>query len=254
MPLKRATGIVIRSFDYGESDRIVTFLTREYGKVRGIAKGARRSRRRFANSLDLFCHVRVLFAEKEERPLMRIDQCDVVEFFPTLGQDVARMSYGSYFAELVDAMLEEGEAHRGVFDLLRGFLSILDQSGTKEEMLRIFEVRLLSLVGYRPTLESCVRCGSSIDGPGRIWFVPARGGVFCERCRPAGEESFPLALGTARILEKAVETDLSKIERLRFSPLALRESREILPRFVKHHLNRELKSLRFLESIKSAPS
>lgn len=254
MPLKRATGIVIQSFDYGESDRIVTFFTLEYGKMKGIAKGARRSRKRFSNSLDLFCHVRILFFEKEDRPLGRIDQSDVVEFFPTLGQDIAKMGYGSYFVELVDAMVGERQAQKGVFDLLRQFLSMLNEVEPKEEMLRIFEIRLLSLLGYRPNLSSCIHCGRPLERLDRIYFAPARGGIFCEKCCPTKERFFPLGAGTARLLEKAAETDLSKIHRLRFSSRSLTESREILPRFIQHHLNRELKSLRFLESIKSDPS
>ncbi len=219
--------------------------------MKGIAKGARRSRRRFSNSLDLFCHVRILFFEKEETSLARIDQCDGVEFFPSLSQDLAKMSYGSYFVELVDAMVGEREAHNGVFDLLRIFLSGLNRTEPREEMLRIFEIRLLSLQGYRPNLDSCTRCQRPLDQVERISFVPARGGILCEKCASfAKEKSFDLALGTVRLLEKSIETDLSKIHRLRFSSRSLSESREILPRFIQHHLNRELKSLRFLESIK----
>jgi len=254
MPLKRATGIVIQSFDYGESDRIVTFFTLEFGKMKGIAKGARRSRKRFANSLDLFCHVRILFFEKEDRSLTRVDQCDVVEFFPTLGQDIAGMCYGSYFVELVDAMVGERQSHTRVFELLRRFLSILNESGAKEEMLRIFEIRLLSLLGYRPNLTSCTHCRRPLERLEKIYFVPARGGIFCGKCCPTNENFFALAMGTVRILEKSAETDLSKIHRLRFSARSLTESREILPRFIQHHLNRELKSLRFLESIKADAS
>jgi DNA repair protein RecO (recombination protein O) len=250
MPLKRATGIVIRSFDYGESDRIVTFFTLEHGKIKGIAKGARRSRRRFSNSLDLFCHVRIHFFEKEDRSLTRIDQCDVIEFYPGLSRDIVKMGYCSYFVELVDAMVGEGQAHQGLFDLLRAFLSIVDRMEPKEEMLRIFEIRLLSLLGYRPNLNSCTRCRKGLDQLEGIYFVPARGGIFCEKCCPTGADFLTLTMGTARVLEKLAGTDLSKIHRVRFSPRSLTESREILPRFIQHYLNRELKSLRFLESVR----
>ncbi len=254
MPLKRATGIVIQSFDYGESDKIVTFLTLEYGKIKGIAKGARRSRRRFSNSLDLFCHVRIHFFEKEDRSLMRIDQCDVVEFFPGFSQNIAKMSYGSYFVELVDAMVGERETNRGVFELLRAFLSTVNEVEPREEMLRIFEIRLLSLVGYRPHLHSCIRCARPLNQLDKIYFVPARGGIFCETCCPTNADFFSLAMGTVKVLEKSTESDLSRVHRVRFSSGSLTESREILPRFIQHHLDRELKSLRFLESIKPSRS
>ncbi len=254
MPLKRATGIVIHSFDYGESDRIVTFFTTEYGKIKGIAKGARRSRRRFSNSLDLFCHVRILFFEKEDRSLTRIDQSDVVEFFPALSGDISKMGYGSYFIELVDAMTGEREAHRDVFNLLRVFLSTINSMEPMEEMLRIFEIRLLSLLGYRPNLASCTRCRSPFDRLGKIYFVSDRGGIFCDRCCPTNVSFHGLSVGTIKVLEKSVETDLSKIHRLRFSHNSLTESREILPRFIQRHVNRELRSLQFLEGVKPVVS
>jgi DNA repair protein RecO (recombination protein O) len=244
----------MQSFDYGESDRIVTFFTLEYGKLKGIAKGARRSRRRFSNNLDLFCHVKIHFFEKEDRPLTRIDQCEGVEFFPSLSQDIARLAYGSYFVELVDAMVGEREPYEGVYRLLMVLLSTLNHEEPREEMLRIFEIRLLSALGYRPNLNGCIQCCKPLDRLERIYFVPARGGIFCERCCPTKERFFPVAIGTVRLLEKSVETDLSKIHRLRFSSRSLTESREILPRFIQHHLNRELKSLRFLESIKPGVS
>ncbi len=250
MPLKRATGIIIQSFDYGESDRIVTLFTREHGKMKGIAKGARRSRRRFSNSLELFCHVRILFFEREDRPLTRIDQSDVVEFFPAFSQDIVKMGYGSYFVELVDAMVGEREAHREVFDLLRTSLSMVSGMKPREEMLRIFEIRLLSLLGYRPNLNSCIQCRRPLDRLEQVYFVPLRGGIFCGRCCPTNGDFFGLSMGTIRVLQKSMETDLSKIRRVRFSPSSLAESGEILPRFIRHHLNRELKSLRFLETVR----
>ena len=254
MALKKDIGIVIQSFDYGESDKIVTLFTLEAGKLKGIAKGARRSRRRFSNCLDLFSHVRIHFFEKEDRSLTRIDQCDLLEFYATLGQDIARMSYGSYFLELVDAMVGERETNRGVFDLLLTFLRLLNEKETREEMLRVFEIRLLALLGYRPNLDSCVHCRKPIDRLERLYFAPALGGVFCGGCRQTNERFFPVSLGTVRLLERSTEAELSKVDRIRFSSRSLTESREILARFIQQHLHRELKSLRFLESMKASPS
>ncbi len=164
------------------------------------------------------------------------------------------MGYGSYFIELVDGMTGEREAHQGVFDLLRVFLSTINSMEPREEMLRIFEIRLLSLLGYRPNLVSCTRCGRPFDRLGKIYFVPDRGGIFCDRCCPTNVSFHGLSMGTIKVLEKSVETDLSKIHRLRFSHSSLTESREILPRFIQHHLNRELRSLQFLESVKPVVS
>jgi DNA repair protein RecO (recombination protein O) len=254
MPLKNATAIVIQALEYGESDKIVTFFTLEAGKLKGIAKGARRSRKRFSNCLDLFCHVQIQFFEKEDRALTRVDQCDGIEFFPALSDDILKTSYACYFVELVDALLGEGEVNRGVFELLRSFLSTLNAEAPKEEMARIFEVRLLSLVGYRPHLDGCVNCLKSVDEMEQIFFVPARGGILCNRCCRAEDRAFPVSRGTVKLLAKSADTELGKIHRLRFSPGAVRESRDILASFIQYHLSKPLKSLRFLESVKAGVS
>jgi DNA repair protein RecO (recombination protein O) len=250
MALRNATGIVIQSLDFGESDKIVTFFTLEEGKLKGIAKGARRSRKRFSNCLDLFCHVRIQFFEKEDRSLTRIDQCDGVDFFPALSEDIVKMSYGSYFVELVDALVGERQVNRGAFELLRSFLSTLANQAPREEMLRVFEIRLLSLVGYRPHLDGCVNCLKSVEEMEGVYFDPARGGILCKRCTNPKERVFSVSKGTVKLLVKSSDTELDKIQRLRFTPSALRESRDMLPDFIQYHVGRPLKSLRFLESMK----
>jgi DNA repair protein RecO (recombination protein O) len=250
MALRNATGIVIQSLDFGESDKIVTFFTLEEGKLKGIAKGARRSRKRFSNCLDLFCHVRIQFFEKEDRSLTRIDQCDGVDFFPALSENIVKMSYGSYFVELVDALVGERQVNRGAFELLRSFLSTLANHAPREEMLRVFEIRLLSLVGYRPHLDGCVNCLRSVEEMEGVYFDPARGGILCERCYNPKERVFSISKGTVKLLVRSADTELDKIQRLRFTTRAVRESRDILPYFIQHHVSRPLKSLRFLESMK----
>ena len=254
MALRNATGIVIQSLDFGESDKIVTFFTLEEGKLKGIAKGARRSRKRFSNCLDLFCQVRIQFFEKEDRALTRIDQCDGVDFFPALSEDIMKMSYGSYFVELVDALVRERQVNRGAFELLSSFLSILANHTPREEMLRVFEIRLLSLVGYRPHLDGCVTCLKPVERMEEVYFDPARGGILCERCTNPRERVFSVSKGTVKLLIRSADTELDKIQRLRFTPGALRESRDILPYFIQHHVSRPLKSLRFLESMKAGVS
>ena len=102
MPVFRTHAIVIRSIPYGESDRIVTFLTENFGKVKGIAKGARRSRRRFQNALSLFSHIRLIFFDREGMGLVRVNSCDILNSFPKIRDHLQRIYYGEYFLELVN--------------------------------------------------------------------------------------------------------------------------------------------------------
>ena len=251
MPIFTTNAIVIRSLDYGESDKIVTFFTKDFGKIKGIAKGARRSKKRFQNALDLFSHLRLIFFDREGMGLVRAEGCDILNSFPKIREGLKKIFYGNYFLELVNEMAWEREANREAFDLLLSFLSILDEMEAKEERLRVFEIRMLSLFGYQPNMRKCDFCKR---GWGDLKAVPVffsieKGALVCERCSKGRNHLVSLSLGTARLIERISLVELSKIHRLRFTSQALSESRQLLPRFITYQLGKELKSLKAINSI-----
>ena len=249
MPHFTTWAIVIKTLDYGESDRIVAFYTSDFGKVRGIAKGAKRSKRRFSNALELFTLSRLIFFHKRDAGLMRIEGCDIVDTFPAIREDIRKIAFGCYCVELVDEMTAERESNPDLFDMLRAFLSLLNGGRAEPELLRIFEIRLLSLVGYRPGLERCLRCNQTLEHGGQIHFSVKQGGVLCERCSQVYGDLIPVSPGTARMLHVAMEMDLSKVHRLKFSQRALWEGETILSAFIQYHINKELKSKKFLKEL-----
>ena len=249
MAQHRTNAVVIRSMPYGESDRIVTFFTEDFGKVRGIAKGARRSRKRFQNALGLFSHLRLIFFEKEGVGLVRVEACDILNVFPGVREHLKKIVYGNYFLELVNEMAGEREAHPEAFQLLLSFLSDLEKAEPREERLRMFEIRALSLFGYRPNLRKCDLCKRGWEGlkeTPSVFFSLERGALVCEDCSRTSNNLVPLSLGTARLIERISQTELPKIQRLKFTPQALSESRALLPRFITYQLGKELKSLKAL--------
>jgi DNA repair protein RecO (recombination protein O) len=257
MPLFKTDAIVIRSLHYGESDKIVTFFTRDLGKMKGIAKGARRSRRRFQNALGLFSHLRLIFFDREGMGLVRIEGCDILHSFSKIMEDLKRIFYGNYYLELINEMSGEREANHEAFDLLLSFLLILDAIEPHEEQLRMFEIRMLSLFGYRPNLKRCGLCKKDWEELKENPFVSfsrEKGTLVCGGCSKALNNLIPLSLGTARLIEKISEMELEKIHRLRFTPQALSESRELLPRFITFQLGKELRSLKVLREISSNSS
>jgi DNA repair protein RecO (recombination protein O) len=251
MPLFTTNAIVIRSLDYGESDKIVTFFTKDFGKIKGIAKGARRSKKRFQNALDLFSHLRLIFFDREGMGLVRAEGCDIINSFPNIREDLRKIFYGNYFLELANEMAGEREANLEAFNLLLSFLSILDETEAKEEGLRVFEIRMLSLFGYQPNMRSCDSCKEGWDDLKAvpILFSLQKGALVCGRCSKGRNNLIPLSLGTARLIERISQMELAKIHRLRFTSQALSESRELLPRFIAYQLGKELKSLKALNSI-----
>jgi DNA repair protein RecO (recombination protein O) len=250
MPLYTTQAIVIRTLHYGESDKILTFFTRDFGKVKGIAKGARRSKKRFQNVLGLFSHLRLIFFDREGMGLVRAESGDLLNPFPNIREDLKKIYYGNYYLELINEMASEREANPEAFDLLLSFLTDLDSMDPVEERLRMFEIRMLSLFGYRPNLTKCGLCKCSwedlMDGP-TVFFSFEKGTLVCGRCSKNGERVIPCSLGTARLIDQIAQVDLVKLNRLKFTAQALAESRGLLPRFISHQLGKELKALRAIK-------
>src|SRR4030065_1700452 len=157
MPLYKTPAIILRSIPYGEADKIVTLYTRDCGKIKGFAKGAKRSRKRFGNSLEICSYINASFFEKENADLVRLNHCDLIRSFAGLREDIHRLAWASYFIELVKEMTAERIQNKPLFRLLIAFLNLIDRGILKEEVQRVFEIRFLSHLGYRPQLDHCTR-------------------------------------------------------------------------------------------------
>ena len=249
MPEHKTRAIILNLRDYGEIDRIVTFYTSDFGKMTGIAKGARKSRKRFGAAMDLFSLVLLSFFAKETLGLVRINHCQLLHSFPSIHKDIVRIGFGSYVAELINEMTAEGDSHQELFETLIKFFSIIDTAPPKEDYLRIFEMHLLVTLGYRPSLNYCVVCKRELKKSQNLWFSISRGGVVCASCASSEKNLYPVSLGTLKSLHKASNLNFDKIQRLVFSSQARAESREIIPQFIQFHLEKELKTLKFFQKM-----
>ncbi len=248
MYLLKTDAVVIHCADFGESDLIVTLYTYDLGKIRGIAKGAKRSKKRFVNNLQPFSYIRIIFSEGRGG-LIRLDQADIIQPFFLISKDIFKVLYGSYFLELMKEMTGEKEANPQLFCLLVDFLSVLNDSPPREEYLRVFEMRVLDLLGYRPRLGECTICARRISQGEGAWFSYRHGGVVCKGCQTKVRGSVPVSGATLEAMEKALEMDLGEVGEIQFFPDVLSESREILPRFIQYQLGKGLKSLKVMEEI-----
>jgi DNA repair protein RecO (recombination protein O) len=242
--------IVLRSWPYGESDKIVSFLTETFGKVTGIAKGAKRSRRRFVNTLEPFSLVNLRFQERSNSTLMFVLACDLVRPFKGLTTSLQNIAHASYLVEIADRLTREHDENRPLFEHLREGLSFVDEKGTSLFFLVFFELKLLQLAGYRPMLRCCRRCEKNWSGEIRNhWcFSPRDGGVLCESCSPFRKESMPLSTEALHALATFQDTEDILSCPLSFSPSALREGHSILIRFIQFQVDKELNSVSFLEA------
>jgi DNA repair protein RecO (recombination protein O) len=246
----RTEAIVLRLHDYGESDRIVTFCTTGYGKVRGIAKGARRSRKRFANALEPFCCSQLLFTRRGPDSLAMIDSSEVISHFPLIRADLEKTLRASYLIDLTDQFVPEEKKNEAVFDLLHAFLCLFEELPAAESLLRFFEIRLLKLAGYNPVLDRCLLCRAPVENESAYRFTAADGGLTCLSCRPDGANAIPVSHGTIRTLLLGRDISLERLGRIVLSRQSADESRRLLAHFIRHILGRELKSLHVLNEIR----
>ncbi len=248
-PSFKTQAFVLRFINYGESDRIVTFFTSEFGKLRGIAKGARRSRKRFSNAIEPFSHSSLLFSRKRESGLALIENCDIINHYPAIRTDLRKTMAASYLIDLTDHFTIESKKSSGIFQLLDDFLALLERGNGPEETVRFFELRLLMLSGYEPTLEKCFICNRSLDEIPAAFFDAKRGGIRCSLCGRDNQGGIPVSTGTLKTLLMGKQIETNRIHRLVLSGNALRESREILRHFIHHILGKEPKSLQVLDEI-----
>jgi DNA repair protein RecO (recombination protein O) len=245
---RRSEAIILRTRDHGESDRLVTFLASGYGKLTGIAKGARRSKKRFVNTLEPLSLVHMTFVERASSGLVRIDASELRNAFTSLRQDLARLGYASLGAELVLELAPEREAEPGLFALLTQYLEHLEAGWDPETLAFLFQARILNLSGFGPNLQRCARCGEEPTAPGEWHFSVPRGALLCPAHRSGGGIA-PLSPGTILILRQAQRLPLEKLWRLRFHRQSRAECRTLLIGLIRHHLEKDLKSIAVLQQI-----
>jgi len=248
--------IVLRSRPFGESDKIVSFFTENYGKLTGIAKGAMRSRKRFVNSLEPFALVNLHFHDRPYNSLAFIYAADLERAFRQLTNSLDRIFYASYLIEITDGLSGEREENPAVFQHLKDGLGYIEENGTSLRFLTFFELKLLRLAGYQPIFENCKRCQKNCRAVAvSSWhFSPVDGGILCDFCSPSRREILPLSATAIEVLT-ALQTE-SSVPAPGFSLPAsvVQEIRSVLLRFVEYHVDREIKSASFLNQFSSVES
>jgi DNA repair protein RecO (recombination protein O) len=193
MPLYSLDAVVIKSRNLGEADKLITLYSRERGKVRAVARGARRPRNRLAASTEIFTHGNyLLFANQG---LDNISQCEITESFRGLRESLEGAAAATYCLEIVERMTEEEEPGGDLFPFLLAMLRVLAADEEDLELaVRVFELGLLARLGYLPEFSQCVNCGCEVKQGAS--FSAALGGVLCGDCRTQDRDAPPVAPDT----------------------------------------------------------
>ena len=228
----------MRSYPFGEADRVVVLLSPNRGKLRTVAKGVRKTKSRFGGRLEPFTHVDLVLYEG--RNLDTITQVAFIEHFPHLRVDLDAVDPAGTMVEASDAVAQEDQTSIRLFLLLQRGLRALESGMRGNDLITSYLLKLADVVGVAPSLSSCAACGRS-DGLLRFSF--SGGGVLCDRC--GSEGSVRLRPGLTEHLADLAATDLSSLPGVD-NPLS-GEAMGVARRFVEYHLDRKLSSLAVMD-------
>jgi DNA repair protein RecO (recombination protein O) len=228
--------IVIRWRAYGESDKIATLLTEDYGKLTGIAKGARNSRRRFANSLEPLARVRVHFRRRPNASLAFLESCDLLAADAELIEP-AKLAYGSYFAEIADQLTVEEHPAAELYALLEEALATLQRGPVTGAFLRGFELQLLARSGYDPPLNRCNVCQRPFNRDDRPYLHLTQGTFTCAGCQTSGQPTVEVASGLLPRLAELRELPMAECQTQSLGQIAV-EAANLTSRLLALHLVR----------------
>ena len=244
--------IVLSRFDLGEADRVLTLITPEGGKLKAIAKGIRKPTSRIGGSLEPFAELTVALARG--RTFDVVTQVSVGHAWLRLRDDLESAATAWYLAELADRSLEERHAAEPLYTLLRRAYELLDAGMAPGRVARWFEMHLLDELGVRPEVDRCVECDRVLESDERFRWVPPLGGVVCERCPGPPHDRTGLGLEALKVLKAYQRLDIEALAGLRLSTTVEREVETALREFVRHVLEREARSLAFLDEIRTVPA
>ncbi len=244
----KTESIIISSLNLGEADKLVTFFSLDRGMQKGVARNARKSFRRFGAGLETFTISRLHLYEREHQDLVRIESADILSQHPAITDDLSRAATGAVILELVRELAPPDERNAPAFLVLSHILHLLNAGEDPLFLLRIFEIKFLSVLGYQPKLDHCLSCG--VRPKGDVIFLGMKGGMVCPDCMiSSGEQQIRLSQGTVGFYYHALKMDMDKVCRLKPSPDMMQELDRAFSAHTLHILGKRLKSTEFLRSV-----
>lgn len=243
-----AHGVILHRLQLGETDRVVTLLSQERGKVAAVAKGSRKPGGKLTGATELFTYGRFLLAEG--RNLDIITQCEVIEGFTSLRENLDLLARAAYVCELADHMLDDRQPSPSTLDLLLWALHVLATGPHLPDVLvHSFEIRVLQDRGYGLELRQCVRCGAQAQ-PGSAWVSPQMGGRVCGQCRRSASDGAAMAPSALDLLASLLNWDAVAVGQAEPQPADMAAVQRLLRWAIRHRTDREMRSSGFLEMIR----
>ncbi|MGH7390985.1 MAG: DNA repair protein RecO [Candidatus Rokuibacteriota bacterium] len=249
MALGKTAAVVIGGFPLGESDRVVTFFSRQYGKIRGVARAARRIRSRFAGALELGTLGELVFFDTGRSDLVRVDHFDVLRPFAHVRDDLGRLGHAAWIVELVGRLTADRDANPAVYGLLVRALGSVDAGAAAGRVAVAFGLRCVEALGHRLRTDACASCGRRVAlAQGTVAVDVDAGGVLCGACGAGRRDTVALAAGSALALQRLRAMAWHEATAVRLGA-AERELRMLLERQVAALTGHPPRSARFVRTV-----
>jgi len=245
MPARETEAIILKTFPLGEADRLVSFLGRSSGRMRGVAGGARRLKNRYGSTLEVLSHVQIWYVEKETRDLVRIQQCDLLESFHKAQSDYSLSTGLAVVSEVSELVLPEHEAAESMFRLILLTVREIDRRGDWTLPLSYFAFWAVRLGGWLPRFDRCSSCGTPF-GSQATYYATWDEGLRCEKCKRPGMRALHAA--GRQLAETFAGERLDKIENAAAQGAAPKELREASLDWIEFHTERRLSTRALLET------
>lgn len=255
MPARLSEAIVLQTYPLKESDLIVSFLARDAGKLRGVAKRARRPKSSFGSGLERLSQVKMSYFQRENRELVNLDSCDLIHSQFALSSDYFASVSLDYIAEISEQLLPSAETNEKYFRLLTAVLEHLRsrEPGAVWRAVTYFSLWAVKLSGLLPELHACLECGGWLDdpeSPQKAYFQRSRSGLLCGHCRRALDlrNTWELHLESRVIANEILRKPISELSKTAWSQQTAADLRRLLVQQIETHIERRLKTVELLEA------
>jgi DNA repair protein RecO (recombination protein O) len=242
--LQKCEGIVIRTTDYGENNKIVTLYTREWGKIGVMARGAKKPNSRLSAVTQLFTHG--YFLLKRGSGLGSLQQGEMISSMRSIGEDIFLTAYASYIVELTDKCTEDHKPNPFHFELLYQTLNYMNEGYEPDILMNIYEMKMLNVMGLYPILNQCSVCGSA---DGHFSFSIREGGFICHRCLSKDPYHFKLSPAAVKLLRLFYHIDLSRLGNISVKQETKDELKNVITAYYEEYSGLHLKTKKFLNSM-----
>lgn len=243
--LYRVEGIVIRSMDYGEGNKIITLCTESNGKIGVLVRGAKKIKSRHAAMTQLFTYGEYVFF-RQNGGLGTLNAGELIDAHAALREDLFLAAYASYACELLDKTLQDEEVGSFWFTQLKACLEGLSAGKDPQIVIHLFEMKILQAAGYGPSFEACISCGRTDD---HLVVSPRLGGKLCRSCRHHDPAALQISPGTFKLLSLFEKMDLRRLGNIEVKDATKQELKTVMRHFMDMQLGLRLKSRQFLDQL-----